>query len=87
MLTIIAVTWPRGAGKAEPQREKTDRVSDQAVCATTEDSLRLGILYWKQKTLNSSTADLRFRLCKELVKTLLILCVQAETGSAPSKMI
>ena len=92
MLTIIAVTWPRGAGKAEPQprkleREKTDRVSDQAVCATTEDSLRLGILYWKQKTLNSCTADLRFRLCKELVKTLLILCVQAETGSAPSKMI
>ena len=59
MLTIIAVTWPRGAGKAEPQREKTDRVSDQAVCATTEDSLRLGILYWKQKTLNSCTADLR----------------------------
>ena len=95
MLTIIAVTWPRGAGKAEPQREKTklmqrektDRVSDQAVCAATEDSLRLGILYWKQKTLNSCTADLRFRLCKELVKTLLILCVQAETGSAPSKMI
>ena len=88
MLTIIAVTWPREAGKAEPQRcEKTDRVSDQAVCATTEDSLRLGILYWKQKTLNSCTADLRLRLCKELVKTLLILCVQAETGSAPSKMI
>ena len=58
MLTIIAVTWPRGAGKAEAQREKTDRVSDQAVCATTEDSLRLGILYWKQKTLNSCTADL-----------------------------
>ena len=65
MLTIIAVTWPRGAGKAEPQREKTDRVSDQAVCATTEDSLRLGILYWKQKTLNSCTALLFMQRASE----------------------
>ena len=73
--------------KQSRNARKPDRVSDQAVCATTEDSLRLGILYWKQKTLNSCTADLRFRLCKELVKTLLVLCVQAETGSAPSKMI